>query len=110
MAIDVVVRCRVLVVEDETLIAVLIEDIVGAMQCEIIGPTGKLETALELARDGVFDIATLSGGRATLSARHSLCSREWILGLGAARFAAPPTPAHEAVYACRTGRAGTPAL
>jgi two-component SAPR family response regulator len=59
--------CRVLVVEDETMIAVLIEDILGAMECTIVGPVGKLETALKLARDETFDIAildiTIRGGK-----------------------------------------------
>jgi DNA-binding response OmpR family regulator len=67
MTKDDVAGCRVLVVEDETLIAVLIEDILGGMQCEVVGPTGKLETALRLARDEAFDLAildvTIRGGK-----------------------------------------------
>jgi two-component SAPR family response regulator len=67
MTIGDVTGCRVLVVEDETLIVVLIEDILGAMECKIVGPTGKLETALRLARDEAFDIAildiTVRGGK-----------------------------------------------
>jgi hypothetical protein len=35
MTIADVTGCRVLVVEDETMIAVLIEDILGAMECKI---------------------------------------------------------------------------
>jgi two-component SAPR family response regulator len=65
--IDAVVGCRVFVVEDETLIALLIEDVLCALECEIVGPTGKLDAALELARDGLFDIAildvTIRGGK-----------------------------------------------
>jgi DNA-binding response OmpR family regulator len=59
--------CRVLVVEDETLIAVLIEETLEEMECKIIGPAAKLETALQLARAGEFDIAildvTVRGGK-----------------------------------------------
>jgi len=62
-----VAGCRVLVVEDETLIAVLIEETLEAMECKIVGPAAKLETALQLVRDGGFDIAildvTLRGGK-----------------------------------------------
>jgi hypothetical protein len=41
MTVDTAVGCRVLAVEDETLIAIYIEEILGAMQCEIVGPTGS---------------------------------------------------------------------
>jgi DNA-binding response OmpR family regulator len=62
-----VAGCRVLVVEDETLIAVLIEDILAEMGCEIVGPIGKLDAALQTAKDGAFDIAildvTIRGGK-----------------------------------------------
>jgi DNA-binding response OmpR family regulator len=62
-----VAGCRVLVVEDETLIAVLIEETLVAMECKILGPAAKLETALQLAREGGFDIAildvTVRGGK-----------------------------------------------
>ena len=54
-----VAGCRVLVVEDETLIAVLIEDMLAAMECEIVGPIGKLETAIQTAKESKFDIAVL---------------------------------------------------
>jgi two-component SAPR family response regulator len=59
--------CRVLVVEDETLIAVLIEQTLEAMDCEVVGPVAKLETALQLVLDEGFDIAildvTVRGGK-----------------------------------------------
>ena len=62
-----VAGCRVLVVEDETLIAVLIEDMLAAMECEIVGPIGKLETAIQTAKESKFDIAvldiTIRGGK-----------------------------------------------
>jgi DNA-binding NarL/FixJ family response regulator len=49
MAIGDVDGCRVLVVEDEMLIAIEIESVLQALDCEIVGPAGKLETALQLA-------------------------------------------------------------
>jgi DNA-binding response OmpR family regulator len=60
--------CRFLVVEDETLIAVLIEDTLVGMGCEVVGSSGKLDTALQLAKDKEFDAAildiTIRGGKA----------------------------------------------
>jgi len=50
---------RVLIVEDETLIALMIEDALKDEGYEIVGPTGKLETALRLADEGTPDIAVL---------------------------------------------------
>jgi two-component SAPR family response regulator len=55
------------VVEDETLIAVLIEDTLVGMGCEVVGSSGKLDTALQLAKDKEFDAAildiTIRGGK-----------------------------------------------
>lgn len=45
-----VAGCRVLVVEDEMLIAILIEEDLTAIGCEIVGPVGKLETAFKWQR------------------------------------------------------------
>lgn len=59
--------CRFLVVEDETLIAVLIEDALVEMGCEIVGLSGRLDAALQLATDSEFDAAildvTIRGGK-----------------------------------------------
>ena len=58
---------RFLVVEDETLIAVLIEDALLEMGCEITGLVGKLDAAMHLADIGEFDAAildvTIRGGK-----------------------------------------------
>jgi two-component SAPR family response regulator len=53
------VGCRILVVEDEMLIALQIEDVLVKLGCDIVGPTGKLERALQLANEGKFDAAVL---------------------------------------------------
>jgi DNA-binding response OmpR family regulator len=58
---------RFLVVEDETLIAVLIEDALLEMGCEVAGLVGKLDAAIQLADTGKFDAAildvTVRGGK-----------------------------------------------
>lgn len=50
---------RILVVEDEMLIALMIEEILQDLGCVVVGPVGKLDAALELARDEVLDAAVL---------------------------------------------------
>lgn len=58
---------RILVVEDETLIAVMIEETLLDMGCEVVGPTGRLDKALQLANDPNLDAAildvTIRGGK-----------------------------------------------
>ena len=49
----------VLIVEDEMLIALLIEDALVDLGCEVVGPAGKVETDLQLVRDVLIDIAIL---------------------------------------------------
>lgn len=39
---------RVLVVEDEALVAMLVEDMLGDLGCHVLGPAGSVRTALEL--------------------------------------------------------------
>jgi two-component SAPR family response regulator len=67
MTLDTMTDCRILVVEDETLIAMDIEAALDALGCEVVGPTGKLETALQLARGEELDAAildvTIRGGK-----------------------------------------------
>jgi CheY-like chemotaxis protein len=50
---------RILVVEDETLIAVLIEDVLKDLRCEVVGPVSRLDAALRLAQEGALDSAIL---------------------------------------------------
>jgi DNA-binding response OmpR family regulator len=50
---------RVLVVEDELLISILIEDILVDEGCQVIGPFTNLPDALAAARSGGFDLALL---------------------------------------------------
>lgn len=59
--------CRVLVVEDEIMIAVMIEDVLTDLGCEMLGPVSKLDTAMRLAQEESFDAAildvTIRGGQ-----------------------------------------------
>ena len=51
--------CRVLVVEDEMLIGLLIEDTLLELGCVVVGPVGKLDAALRLAAGEALDVAVL---------------------------------------------------
>lgn len=50
---------RVLVVEDETLICMMIEDMLIDFGCHIVGPAANLEEALALAAEESIDVAIL---------------------------------------------------
>jgi len=50
---------RVLVVEDEPVVAMYLEDLLDALGCETIGPASRLADGLELAEHGDFDVAIL---------------------------------------------------
>lgn len=58
---------RILVVEDDTLIALSIEEALQDLGCSVIGPVAKLDVALRLANDEMLDAAvldvTVRGGR-----------------------------------------------
>lgn len=48
---------RILLVEDEMLIALYIEDMLADLGFEVVGPAMRLEPALLMAREAVFDLA-----------------------------------------------------
>jgi CheY-like chemotaxis protein len=51
---------RVLLVEDEAMIAMLLEDMLGDLGCEVVGPAYALDPALALAAgDNAIDVAIL---------------------------------------------------
>jgi len=56
---DVLLGARILVVEDEFVVAALIEDRLQAFGCEVIGPAADIEAALDLARSAAPDAAIL---------------------------------------------------
>ena len=50
-------RCDVLLVEDEELIAMLMQDMLEEAGCRVAATVGTLDEALELARSRTFDLA-----------------------------------------------------
>jgi CheY-like chemotaxis protein len=50
---------RVLVVEDETMISLLIEDMVSDLGGHVVGPAAKFEQAMTLALEADFELAVL---------------------------------------------------
>lgn len=50
---------RVLLVEDETLVALLLEDMLGELGHAVVGPVARLDKALEMAAGEPIDIAIL---------------------------------------------------
>src|SRR3954452_13708464 len=52
-------RCRVLVVEDEAMIAMLVEDMVLDFGSEVVGPAARMDEAIRLARHAELDAAIL---------------------------------------------------
>jgi CheY-like chemotaxis protein len=52
-------RCRVLIVEDEAMIAMLVEDMVLDFGSEVVGPVAKMDDAISLAKSAALDAAIL---------------------------------------------------
>ncbi|HET8728380.1 MAG TPA: response regulator [Alphaproteobacteria bacterium] len=50
---------RVLVVEDEVMIAMLLEDMLADLDCEVVETAARIEDALQYAESGNFDFAVL---------------------------------------------------
>lgn len=50
---------RVLIVEDESLVAFLIEEYLADAGCDTVGPFGSVAKALEAVRSETFDLAVL---------------------------------------------------
>jgi DNA-binding response OmpR family regulator len=50
---------RIFVVEDETLVSLVVEDFLMDRMCVVVGPYFKVETALDAARDAEIDFALL---------------------------------------------------
>lgn len=50
---------RVLVVEDEMMVSMLIEDMLGDLGCTVVGPASRLDEAMDLARSAELDCAVL---------------------------------------------------
>lgn len=50
---------RILVVEDDMLIAIYIEEVLKGLGCVVVGPVGKLDAAMRIADDEGLDAAIL---------------------------------------------------
>ena len=59
MAGDGLTGLRVLVVEDEALVSMLIEDYLEELGCEVVGVASRFEDAMENARTLELDVAVL---------------------------------------------------
>ena len=71
-------KCRVLVVEDDAMISMLIEDMLLDLGVEVVGPVSKLEQALHLAREAEIEGAVLDinvAGELTYSVADALKAR-----------------------------------
>jgi CheY-like chemotaxis protein len=51
--------CRVFLVEDEAVIAMLVEDMLRDLGCEVVAVAARLDEALHYAASGIFDLAIL---------------------------------------------------
>lgn len=70
---------RILVVEDEAAISMLLEDMLMDFGCEVVGPAARLTAALEMAAGGTFDMAILDvnlAGDAIYPVAEALARRE----------------------------------
>ena len=71
-------RLRILIVEDEMLVAMNIEDMLLDLGHEVAGLASRLEPALSLAREGEFDLAMLDvnlAGETSFPVAHILAGR-----------------------------------
>ena len=50
---------RVLVVEDEMMVSMLLEDMLSDLGCSTVGPAARMEPALRLVEAAGFDVAIL---------------------------------------------------
>jgi DNA-binding response OmpR family regulator len=94
MTINSLAGCRILIVEDETLIAVMIEEVLQDLGCVVVGPVGRLDDALRLARDEAVDAAildvTIRGGFVYPVAEQLLSRRiPFVLASGYGNWALP---------------------
>jgi CheY-like chemotaxis protein len=69
---------RVLLVEDEMMVAMLVEDMLLDVGCEVIGPVTRVDEALARTRDGGIDVAILDvnlDGQETYSVADALAEK-----------------------------------
>jgi len=70
---------RVLVIEDESIVAMFLQDTLAEIGCEVIGLASRFDDAVEKAKSLAFDIAILDvnlNGRNTFTIADSLTERD----------------------------------
>jgi CheY-like chemotaxis protein len=70
--------CRVLVIEDEVIVAMMVEDMLGELGCEVAAIATHFSQALELARGLDIDFAVLDvnlNGKLSLPVADALTAR-----------------------------------
>jgi CheY-like chemotaxis protein len=85
---------RVLLVEDQMIVAMHIEDMLQAAGCTVVGPVGTLQAAIAMAREEPLDVAILDvnlDGDKVYPAAEELLSRgiPFILATGFGELALP---------------------
>ena len=76
---DVLKGARVLVVEDEFMVAALLGDTLAALGCEVVGPAAEVAEALELLERETIDAAVLDvniGGEMVFPVADALASKD----------------------------------
>ena len=71
--------CRVLLVEDEAMVALLLEDQLAEMGCTVVAVAGRIEAALAAARTADYDLAILDlnlDGRQTYPVLDAVAARD----------------------------------
>ena len=84
---------RVLVVEDESMVTMLLEDTLADIGCEVVGSASRIDDALAKARSLAFDVAILDvnlNGHQTFAVAEILAQRGlpfvFATGYGATSF------------------------
>src|SRR5215470_16686735 len=70
---------RVLVIEDESMVAMLLEDTLAEIGCEVIGVASRFDDAVAKARLLSFDIAILD---VNLNGRNTFSIADWLAEQG----------------------------
>ena len=103
-------RSRVLLVEDEAMIAMLMEEMLGELECDIVATVGQFDQAMVAADKEVFDLAFLDvnlGGVPVYPVAEVLRGRgipfAFVTGYGSAGAdtANPPAPVLEKPFQAR---------
>jgi len=89
-------QLRVLLVEDEIMIALLLEEMLAELDFEVVGPVARLDRAVEMAQLQALDLALLDvnlNGKETYPVAEALAAREiplvFVTGYGRGTLRAP---------------------